>query len=168
MSSRAFSQPMKRSWSRQLRRFGPWAVHLSLAGLVVLSVWHATGHSGAATPGGPDAAAVLRETAGRKTEPVIAAPGVLDKVTWRRNLRQAAATKIIAKAKPPDPVRIEFTGAVIDGSNSMAFLKDAGGKVQMKSVGQQLDGWTVIEIHESSAIVKKGDRQERLKLKSPL
>ena len=96
----------------------------------------------------------------------VAQPSVVDTAAWQRNLRQVAAAKLLPE-KPPEPVGLEFTGAVLDGPNSMAFLKDRHGTAHMKGVGGAVDGWEVIGIKETFVTVKKGDRQETLPLKPP-
>jgi len=91
-------------------------------------------------------------------------PQAVDAGAWNRDLRQVAAAKLLPE-KPPEPVGLEFTGAVLDGAGSMAFLRDRQGTAHMKSVGGEVDGWQVLEIKETSVTVKKGERQETLPLK---
>lgn len=157
---------MKRFFSRHLHRLGPWALSLSGIILLALAVWQARLmlEKDAMTRSEPLARRLIeaaRSEAAPSPPPQTAGGGA-----WNRDLRQVAAAKLLPE-KPPEPVGLEFTGAVLDGAGSMAFLRDRQGTAHMKSVGGEVDGWQVLEIKESSVTVKKGERQETLPLKPP-
>ena len=154
---------MRLPHNRQLRRWLPWALHVALVGGLAWAAWAACTPR-QSVPGDPGAAATL--AAAVRKPALKPSPGTanLEAVTWGRSLRQASAGKA-AEAKPPEPVNIDLVGAVLDGENSKAFLKDRLGTVHMKSLNGELDGWQVVEIRETSVVVKKDKRQEELKLK---
>ncbi len=157
---------MRRFFSRHLHRLGPWALSLTGAVLLALAGWQARQmlDRDARAQSEPLARRLL-EAAQREAAP-SPPPKAAGSDAWNRDLRQVAAAKLLPE-KPPEPVGLEFTGAVLDGAGSMAFLRDRQGTAHMKSVGGEVDGWQVLEIKETSVTVKKGERQETLPLKPP-
>lgn len=158
---------MSRLWNRQLRRVGPWFVHATLLLVLAMAARKALDERPPdVLPGEAEVAALASAAAG---EPKTASRSTvsLDTVTWQRQLRQVAVGATPRVERKAEPVLIELTGAVLDGPDSVAFLKDRHGEVHMKTRGSSLEDWEIVEIRGSSVLIRKGAREEELRLKPP-
>ena len=84
-------------------------------------------------------------------------------VDLRRGWTETPPTPVTS----PEPVTVQNTasvlpsirllGTVIEAGHTMALFSDANGKCQFKSVGDQVEGATILEIHDSVATLLWND-----------
>lgn len=67
-------------------------------------------------------------------------------------------------AKPPPPLAVTLTGTVVEPGHSLAVFSAAGGKVELKAVGESAGGAEVLEIGRDTAVVWHNGEQVTLRV----
>ena len=67
----------------------------------------------------------------------------------------------------PAPLAVTLTGTVVEPGHSLAVFSGAGGKVELKAVGESAGGAEVLAIRRDSAVVRHNGEPLTLRVPKP-
>lgn len=150
---------------------GLWAAAAALAGAAALAAAWALW-----APHDPRTDASAADVARPVARPKVAAPALplaSFEAIWDLKLQEplfpsAPGNKSVAsKPPPPPPLGFKLLGTIIEPGRSLAMLATAGGKAELRGVGEEYGGAKILEIEQDRVTARYNGRPVTLELQQP-